>query len=168
MADPPIPAFHVMAKPTGARCNLRCDYCFFLEKERAVPGQRLPHDERGHGGLHPQTAQAQRVPQVTLAWQGGEPTLMGLDFFRRAVAWRSSTACRRHGRSSTRSRPTGCCWTTSGARSSREDDFLVGLSLDGPRELHDAYRPTRRAGSSDKVVAAARRLRKHGAEFNVL
>ena len=47
-----VPAFHVMAKPTGARCNLRCDYCFFLEKERLYPGSELPHDERGHGGVH--------------------------------------------------------------------------------------------------------------------
>ena len=86
MSGHEIPAFHVMAKPTGARCNLRCDYCFFLEKERLYPGSDFRMSDEVMEAFITQTARAQQVPQVTLAWQGGEPTLMGLDFFRRARA----------------------------------------------------------------------------------
>ena len=86
MQDYAVPAFHVMAKPTGARCNLRCDYCFFLEKERLYPASDFRMSDAVMEAFVAQTAQAQQVPQVTVAWQGGEPTLMGLDFFRRARA----------------------------------------------------------------------------------
>ena len=79
-------AFHVMAKPTGAVCNLDCDYCFFLSKEMLYPGSRF----RMAAGLQEtyiwQLLEAHaRAPEVVAAWQGGEPTIMGLDFFRRAV-----------------------------------------------------------------------------------
>ena len=75
-----------MAKPAGARCNLRCDYCFFLEKASLYPGSDLRMDDEVMEVYVEQAAAGQRVPHVTLAWQGGEPTLMGLDFFRRARA----------------------------------------------------------------------------------
>ena len=79
------------------------------------------------------------IPEVTVAWQGGEPTLMGLEFFRRSV----ELAERHLGRASvpcTRSRRTARCWTRSGRPSSSEHEFLVGISIDGPREMHDTYR----------------------------
>ena len=79
-------AFHLLAKPTGAVCNLDCSYCFFLSKEMLYPGVAVPH---GRGLLETYLRQLieahARVPEVTIAWQGGEPTLMGLDFFRRSV-----------------------------------------------------------------------------------
>ena len=81
------PAFHVMVKPRGPICNLDCEYCYFLSKERLYPDS----DFRMSGALLEeytrQYIEAQRVPEVTFAWQGGEPTLMGLDFFREAVAY---------------------------------------------------------------------------------
>ena len=86
MTAPAPDAFHVMAKPTGARCNLHCDYCFFLEKEDLYPGSDFRMSDEVMESYIAQTIEAQRVPQVTIAWQGGEPTLMGLDFFRRARA----------------------------------------------------------------------------------
>ncbi len=79
-------AFHILAKPTGAICNLNCSYCFFLAKEQLYPGSRFRMtDEVLESYLH-QYFSAQRFPYVTVAWQGGEPTLMGLDFYRRAIA----------------------------------------------------------------------------------
>ncbi len=81
-----VAAFHVMAKPTGARCNLHCDYCFFLEKEKLYAGSDLRMRDEVMEAYVAQTVEAQRVPHVTIAWQGGEPTLMGLDFYRRARA----------------------------------------------------------------------------------
>ena len=140
MSETPIPAFHVMAKPTGARCNLRCDYCFFLEKEASVSGQRLPHDAtRSWRPTSRRPLEAQRVPQVTLAWQGGEPTLMGLDFFRRARAAEEGRVPA--GMAVERTLQTnGVLLDDEWCAFLAENDYLVGLSIDGPRELHDAYR----------------------------
>lgn len=168
MADSPPPAFHVMAKPTGARCNLRCDYCFFLAKESLYPGSDFRMPDEVMEAYIAQTAQAQRVPHVTLAWQGGEPTLMGLDFFRRARAAEGGRV------------PAGMAvertLQTNGVLLDDEwcaflaaNGYLVGLSLDGPRELHDVYRHDLGGRSVfDRVVAAARRMQRHGVEFNVL
>src|SRR5271169_2382870 len=78
-------AFHVMAKPTGSACNLNCAYCFFLKKESLYPGSSFRMSDEVHEAYIRQLFEAHRVPQVTVAWQGGEPTLMGLDFFRRSI-----------------------------------------------------------------------------------
>lgn len=85
MSESTTPAFHVMAKPTGSRCNLRCDYCFFLEKSALYPCSDERMTDQVAEAFTRQTIDAQQVPFVTLAWQGGEPTLMGLDFLRRAL-----------------------------------------------------------------------------------
>ncbi len=168
MTDTAPQAFHVMAKPTGSRCNLRCDYCFFLEKSALYPGSPERMTDQVMHAFVRQTIAAQQVPFVTLAWQGGEPTLMGLDFFRRALAverdalpdgWQVERTIQTN----------GTLLTDEWAAFFAENDVLVGLSIDGPRELHDAYRHDG-AGRSvfDEVEAAARLLQKHGAEFNVL
>ncbi len=164
----PVPAFHLMAKPTGARCNLRCDYCFFLEKEGLYPGSDFRMSDEVMEACIGQTAHGQRVPQVTLAWQGGEPTLMGLDFFRRARDAEARLVPA--GMTVERTLQTnGVLLDDEWAAFLAENHYLVGLSLDGPREVHDAYRHD--AGGHpvfDRVLAAARLLQKHGVEFNVL
>ena len=78
-------AFHVMAKPTGSACNLACRYCFFLEKRRLYPGSRQRMSDDVLEAYVRQYIEAQQVPETTITWQGGEPTMMGLDFFRRSV-----------------------------------------------------------------------------------
>jgi uncharacterized protein len=168
MAESPVPAFHVMAKPTGARCNLRCDYCFFLEKEQLYPGSDFRMSDEVMAAFVAQTAQAQRVPQVTLAWQGGEPTLMGLDFFRRARAAEAGRVP--DGMAVERTLQTnGVLLDDAWCAFLAENDYLVGLSIDGPRELHDAYRHDLGGRSVfDRVIAAAHRLQDHGVDFNVL
>src|SRR4030042_6818353 len=88
MTDATAPrAFHIMAKPTGAVCNLACDYCFFLAKEQLYPASRFRMTDEVLESYIRQVLEAHQVPQVTVAWQGGEPTLMGLDFFRRAQGY---------------------------------------------------------------------------------
>jgi len=82
------PAFHLLAKPTGSVCNLDCAYCFFLEKEKLYPGARPCMSDELLERYIRELIKAHRTPQVTIAWQGGEPTLMGLDFYRRAVELR--------------------------------------------------------------------------------
>ena len=168
MTDTVPQAFHVMAKPTGSRCNLRCDYCFFLEKSALYPGSDERMTDEVAEAFIRQTIDAQRVPFVTLAWQGGEPTLMGLDFFRRALeverdalpeGWQVERTIQTN----------GTLLDDEWAAFLAENNVLVGLSIDGPRELHDAYRHDG-AGRPvfDQVEAAARLLQKHGVEFNVL
>ncbi len=161
-------AFHVMAKPTGSACNLCCAYCFFLKREELYPGSNFRMSDQIHEAYIRQLLEAHHVPEVTVAWQGGEPTLMGLDFFRRTVALQD------------RFRKPGTCientFQTNGVlldeewcRFFRERDFLVGLSLDGPKELHDVYRRDKGGqGTFDRVLRGARLLQEHKVRFNIL
>ncbi len=97
-------SFHVMAKPTGAICNLDCSYCFFLSKELLYPGDRFRMADELLETYVRQVLESQHGPEVVIAFQGGEPTLMGVDFFDRAVHYASSTPVRVN-RCSSRSRP---------------------------------------------------------------
>ena len=168
MLEPTPAAFHVMAKPTGATCNLACDYCFFLKKERLYPGSSFRMSDEVMRSYVRQTIESQRVPEITLAWQGGEPTLMGLDFFRRAVA--EAARCLPPGRTLQHTLQTnGVLLDDEWCAFLREHRFLVGLSVDGPRALHDAHRHARGGQPVfDEVVGAARRMQRHGVDFNVL
>jgi uncharacterized protein len=157
-----------MAKPAGAACNLYCAYCFFLAKEALYPGSRFRMDDALLERYLRQYIEAQREDAVTIAWQGGEPTLMGLDFFRRSVA-----IARRYARPGMTIEHTiqtnGTLLDDTWCSFFREQGFLVGLSIDGPRPLHDAYRVDKGgAPTFDKVMRAARLLQKHGVEFNIL
>lgn len=133
------PAFHVMVKPRGAICNLDCTYCYYLAKELLYPGSRF---RMAHGLLEDYISQyiaAQRVPEVTFAWQGGEPTLMGLSFFQLAVALQQQyrrPGMRIYNTLQTNATTLDDDW----CRFFSQHDFLVGVSLDGPRALHDIYR----------------------------
>jgi uncharacterized protein len=163
-----LPAFHVMLKPRGAVCNLDCAYCYYLSKERLYPGSRFRMSDALLEEYTRQYIEAQPVPEVTFAWQGGEPTLMGLDFFRRAIGFQ-----RRYRRPDMRIhnalQTNGVTLDDAWCRFFREHDFLVGISLDGPRDLHDAYRVDKGSKPTfDRVMAGLELLKKHGVEFNVL
>ncbi|MDD3933880.1 MAG: anaerobic sulfatase maturase, partial [Methanoculleus sp.] len=115
-----------------------------------------------------QTIEGHRVPEVTIAWQGGEPTLMGLDFFRRAVAVQKKYA-RAGVRIENTFQTNGVLLDDDWCRFFHDNNFLVGLSMDGPGELHDTYRKDRQGrGTFDRVFRAARLLQKHRVEFNIL
>ena len=159
------PLFHVMAKPTGAACNLDCDYCFFLKKDRLYPGSGFRMSDEV---LESYVRQALQANQRILAWQGGEPTLMGLDFFRRAVALEKKYL--KPGQPIENSFQTnGILLDDEWCEFLRENRFLVGISLDGPRELHDAHRKDKGGNPTfDRVVAAIRRMQAHQVEFNIL
>jgi uncharacterized protein len=129
-----------MSKPTGAICNLDCEYCFFLSKEMLYPGSefRMPPDV--HEAYVRQLLAAQRgADEVVVAFQGGEPTLMGIDFFARTLELEAKHAV-----------PGQRILNTVQTNATLIDDewaaflgehgFLVGVSIDGPRELHDRYR----------------------------
>ncbi len=157
-----------MAKPTGAVCNLDCKYCFFLSKEALYPGSPFRMADDALELYIQQVIESHRSPQVTIAWQGGEPTLMGLEFFERAME-----LVEKHRRANMTIEHT---LQTNGTKLDEdwcaffgEHNFLVGLSVDGPREMHDAYRVDKGGrGTFDKVARAAKLLGEHRVDFNIL
>jgi uncharacterized protein len=161
-------AFHVLAKPTGAICNLGCSYCFFLDKEELYEGSRFHMSDEVLDRYIRQLIEAHSSPVVTVAWQGGEPTLMGLDFFRRAIEIQD--AYRKPGMAFENTIQTnGTLLTDEWCEFLRENDFLVGISIDGPEPLHDVHRVTKKGkGTFDKVMRGLRLLQKHEIEYNVL
>ncbi len=169
-APPPLspPAFHLLAKPSGAACNIDCTYCFFLSKDALYPGDKQRMSEATLEAYIRQLLEAHRTPEVTVAWQGGEPTLMGLPFFARAVELVEKY--RRPGQVVQQTFQTnGLLLDDAWCAFFKKHGFLVGLSVDGPREMHDAYRLDRRGqGTFDRVMEGWRHLRAHDVPFNVL
>jgi uncharacterized protein len=172
-AVPPRPssaplAFHLLAKPTGAACNLDCAYCFFLDKEVFYPGSNFRMSETILERYIRQLIESHQADIVNIAWQGGEPTLMGLDFYRRAMAL--ADKYRRPGMRFLHTMQTnGTLLDDEWAAFFKEHNFLIGISLDGPRELHDVYRLDKGGRPTfDRVMRGVRLLQKHGVEFNVL
>ncbi len=159
---------HVLVKPTGAICNLACSYCFFLDKELLYPGSRFRMSDEILENYIRQLIAAHSSPQVTVAWQGGEPTLMGIDFYRRAIELQEKH--RKPGMTFENTMQTnGTLLDDEWCRFFKENNFLIGISIDGPRELHDTYRVDKKGeGSFDRVMKGLRLLQKHEVEYNVL
>lgn len=162
------PAFHLLAKPSGATCNIDCTYCFFLSKQALYPNERSRMSAATLETYIRQLLESHRTPQVTVAWQGGEPTLMRLDFFRQAVAlvekYRRPSQSVQH-----TFQTNGLLLDDEWGAFFKQHGFLVGLSVDGPRELHDTYRVDRRGqGTFDRVMEGWRVLRRHAVDFNIL
>jgi len=157
-----------MLKPRGAICNLECAYCFFLSKEQLYPGSTFRMSDDLLEDYTRQYIQAQRVPEVTFAWQGGEPTLMGLDFFQRAVKLQEKH--RRPGmRVMNALQTNGVLLNDEWCRFFHDHNFLIGVSLDGPRSLHDAYRRDKAGKPTfDRVMNGIALMKKHQVEFNIL
>ena len=162
------PAFHVLLKPRGSVCNLSCAYCYYLRKEELYPDGDFRMTDKLLEEFTRQYIEAQRVPEVTFGWQGGEPTLMGLDFFRRAVELQEKY--RPPGvRILNALQTNGTLLTDEWCRFLHEHDFLIGLSVDGPQRLHDVYRADRSGKSTFfRVMRGAALLRKHNVAFNIL
>ncbi|MCY3711766.1 MAG: anaerobic sulfatase maturase [Gemmatimonadetes bacterium] len=167
--DPvPVPAFHVMMKPRGAICNLDCKYCYFLAKEDLYPGSGFRMSDDLLEEYTRQYIEAQQVPEVTFAWQGGEPTLMGLEFFQKAVEFQKKFQ-KPDTRIYNSLQTNGTLLDADWCRFFHENDFLIGLSLDGPKALHDAYRVDKGGKPTfDAVMGAAEMMQVHEVEFNIL
>ncbi len=160
--------FHVLTKPTGAVCNLDCTYCFFLSKEALYPGSKFRMTDETHEQYVRQLLEAHQTERVTVAWQGGEPTLMGVDFYRRTIELVEKY--RRPGQIFEHTLQTnGTMIDEEWAAFFAEHGFLIGLSMDGPADIHDAQRVDKGGkGTHHKVMRAARILQAAGAEFNIL
>ena len=171
-AAEPARSFHIMTKPIGPICNLGCKYCFYLEKEKLYPAKEgieafRMSDEVLENYIRQYIAQ-QNVPEISFAWQGGEPTLMGLDFFRRVVELQARY-CPPHQRISNALQTNGTLLDKQWCDFFREHKFLIGLSIDGPREIHDRYRVNKGGhGTYDAVMHGLQLLKNHRVEFNTL
>ena len=157
-----------MTKPIGPICNLDCKYCFYLEKEKLYPDKsnwRMPENvlER----YVQQYISAQDIGEITFAWQGGEPTLMGVDFFRRVVGYQQKYADGKTIKNAVQT--NGTLLDDEWCALFKQHDFLIGLSIDGPRHLHDKYRVDKKGEPTfDQVMRGMGLLKKHGVDFNNL
>ena len=160
--------FQVMAKPSGAMCNLRCSYCFYTEKESLYGNTstfRMPSNVLE--SYIRQSIECQRTREYQFAWQGGEPTLLGIDFFREVVSLQEKYAAGKKVNNSIQT--NGVLLDDEWCNFFKEHTFLIGLSIDGPREFHDRYR-IKGDGSPtfDAVVAGLEKLQKHEVSYNTL
>lgn len=163
-----VQPFHLLIKPAGARCNLACAYCYYLEKADYYPGSDFQMDDATLARVTEAYLRVNPAQEVTFGWQGGEPMLLGIDFFQRALAWQRRYA--RPGQVVRNALQTNATLVTDEwADFFAEAGFLIGVSIDGPPALHDAYRRTRGGGATHhRVVAGASTLLQRGVEVNAL
>ena len=160
--------FSLLIKPASADCNLACAYCFYLPKAGLYPSSSRHRMSESTLQRIVSSYLATRQTTYSFGWQGGEPTLMGVEFFRKVVEFQS-----RYGRPGSvvaNGLQTNATMITEElARLFSEYRFLLGVSLDGPEEIHNTHRTNKRGtGSYDRVVEGIELLKKHRVEFNVL
>ena len=158
-----------MAKPTGAICNLDCAYCFFLSKESLYPESNFRMSDEVLKAYIKQYVQSQpRAAEITITWQGGEPTLMGLDFFKKASEYADWFKAKGQ-RISFAIQTNGVLLDDDWATFLHRNGYLVGISIDGPEHLHDTYRRDKGGKPTFKrVIAGLDVLKKHKVEHNIL
>lgn len=159
-----------MCKPGGAVCNLNCTYCYYLEKQGLYAGTPLPRmsDETLEIFIR-RYIEEQDAPVIQFVWQGGEPTLLGLDFFKKALAIQKKYLAGTTKIAENALQTNGTLLNDEWCEFLAKNNFLVGLSIDGPEDCHDANRRSRGGAPTwQKVAAAVRLLDKHGVSFNTL
>ena len=171
MPDFAAQGLHVMTKPIGPICNLDCEYCYYLHKEELYPSGeswRMPESTLEAYIRQYIEAQPPQVREITFAWQGGEPTLLGREFFQTAVALQKKHAggkVRLVNTLQTNAVLLDDAW----CEFFREAGFLIGVSVDGPAELHDRYRYDKRGRATfADVLKGVKLLQKHEVEYNIL
>ncbi|MGE5320721.1 MAG: anaerobic sulfatase maturase [Hyphomicrobiaceae bacterium] len=162
------PSYHLLAKPAGAACNLGCQYCFFLSKENLYQDESHLMDEATLETYIKQLMESSPGPQVDVAWQGGEPMLRGLDFYKRSVQLAEKYR-KPHQRILHTLQTNGTLVNDEWAAFFKANNYLIGLSIDGPRAMHDTYRVSKKGeGSFDDVIRGWNCLKKHSVDVNIL
>ena len=160
-------AFNIMLKPAGSLCNLDCAYCYYLDKAEIYGGREPRMSLEMLERVVRDYIAANDVPEVQFVWHGGEPLVLGLDFYRRAMEFQQKYACGKKVHNSLQT--NGTLITREWAPFFRENDFLLGVSLDGPREIHDKFRRDRGgAPTFDKVLRGLELLDAEGIPFNTM
>jgi uncharacterized protein len=160
--------FNLIIKPAGAQCNLACEYCFFLKKEKLYPGSNFRMSDEVLETFIQQYLDSQPEGEVFFTWQGGEPTLMGIPFYEKAVSLQRQYA--RPGQTVKNALQTnGHLLDDEWGCFLKENVFLVGLSMDGPPELHDTHRKNKAGqGTHTRALAGLELLKKHAVDTNIL
>ena len=159
---------YVMLKPVGSACNLACQYCYYLEKELLYPNnKRSWMSEETLETFIQQYFLAQTQPYVSFTWHGGEPLLRPISFYKKALKLQQKYGKGFYIENSLQT--NGTLLTDEWCRFFKENNFLIGLSIDGPATVHDAYRQTLSGkGSFQKVLNGIRLLNKYGVEWNAM
>ena len=159
---------YIMVKPVGSACNLRCDYCYYLEKQHlyANEGRQMLSDELLERFIR-EYIESQTTPEVLFTWHGGEPLVRPLAFYEKVVRLQQRYA---RGRRIANSLQTnGTLINDDWARFFHDQGWLIGVSLDGPEAYHDAFRRTRGGGPSFRnVIRGINILNRHAVEWNAL
>jgi len=159
--------FHILTKPIGPICNLDCKYCFYLEKEVLYPGEKWAMSDEVLENYVRQYIESQPTETVHFAWQGGEPTLLGVEFFERAVALQQKHAGGKKIENALQT--NGVLLDDRWGEFLKANNFLIGISIDGPEHLHDIYRVDKGGQPTfGKVMRGLETLKRHGVEFNTL
>ena len=159
---------HVVAKPIGPACNLNCEYCFYLEKQALFSaGEQYRMSDNVLSAFIKKYITSQPTPMVEFVWQGGEPTLLGIDFFKRVIELQRPF--KKQKTISNSLQTNGTLLTDEWCAFLKKNNFMVGISIDGPQEIHDRYRRDRKGnGTFDQVMRGLRLLQKHKVDYNVL
>jgi uncharacterized protein len=167
-SSPRLPGFNVLAKATGPICNLDCKYCFYLEKEKLFPDTKswaMPDDVLE--GYIRQYIEGQQAATISFIWQGGEPTLLGVDYFRKIVELQKKYANGKHIENGIQT--NGILLDDAWGEFLAANQFLVGISIDGPPELHDCYRVNKGGRPTlQSVLRGLEHLKKNNVEYNTL
>lgn len=166
--SPGVHGIHIVAKPIGPRCNLNCEYCFYLEKQALFPKDEdyVMSDEVLEAYITKYIT-LQPTPVVGFVWQGGEPTLLGLDFYKKVIELQRPYVDQKEITHSLQT--NGTLLDDEWCKFLKDNNFLVGLSFDGPKEIHDRYRKDAGGkGSFDKVMRSLKLLQKYDIEYNVM
>lgn len=160
-------AFHVMAKPSGSVCNLNCSYCFYLEKEVYYQQHNIMSDNVLETYVRSYIESTYPEDEVAFTWQGGEPALAGLEFYQKAVSLQDKYGAGR--KISNSFQTNGILLNDAWCQFFSDNDFLIGLSLEGPAAIHDKYRLTKSGKPTHhRVMRALALLQKHKVKYNVL
>ncbi len=160
-------AFSTMLKPAGSTCNLDCHYCYYLDKAQQYGGKQAVMSDELLEEYVKQYIEANDIPEVTFCWHGGEPLLLSIDFYRKALEYQAKYCGEKKIFNTLQT--NGTLLNEEWCQLFAHHKFLIGLSLDGPKDIHDAYRLTKsQQPTFDKVMQGVELLNMYGVEFNTL
>ncbi len=160
-------SFNIMLKPAGSLCNLDCQYCYYLDKSEIYGGKEPRMSDAMLEEVVRKYIEANDVEEVVFNWHGGEPLILGLDFYRKAMAFEAKYGNGRKIRNTLQT--NGTLLNREWAEFFRKNDFLVGISIDGPRDIHDKYRKDKGGRPTfDSVMRGLNLLRSSDVQFNTL
>ncbi len=160
-------AFSTMIKPAGSTCNLDCHYCYYLDKALQYGGKQAVMSDELLELYVKQYVEANEVPEVLFCWHGGEPLLLGVDFYRKAIEYQKKYADGK--KVSNTLQTNGMLLNEEWCEFFAQNNFLIGVSIDGPKDIHDSFRLTKsQAPTFDKVIEGVQMMKRMGVEFNTL